>query len=294
MESVLELYVHVDDFWLEVRDDWHQYLLTSGERQRIRPAKLSESEIMTIIILFHQTGYRNFKTFYLGYVCRHLSNEFPQLVSYNRFVRLMSRVGILLIAYFKSNLGNCTGISFVDSTPLTVCHNRRISRHRVFADWAKRGKHSMGWFYGFKLHLVVNDCGEILDFQVTPGNVDDRRPVPDLVKRLFGKLFGDKGYLSKTLRENLWAQGVQLITTIRSNMKPQLMPLVDRLVLRKRFIIETINDQLKNISQIEHSRHRSINNFVINLIAGLVAYCHQPKKPAIQLDSTQLQILFNH
>lgn len=294
MESVLELYVHVDDFWLEVRDEWHQYLLTSGERQRIRPAKLSESEIMTIIILFHQTGYRNFKTFYLGHVCRHLSNEFPQLVSYNRFVRLMSRVGVLLIAYFKSNLGNCTGISFVDSTPLAVCHNRRISRHRVFVDWAKRGKHSMGWFYGFKLHLVVNDRGEILDFQVTPGNVDDRRPIPDLVKRLFGKLFGDKGYLSKALQENLWERGVQLITTIRSNMKPQLMTLVDRLLLRKRFIIETINDQLKNISQIEHSRHRSVNNFVINLIAGLVAYCHQPKKPAIQVDSTQLQILFNH
>ena len=148
----------------------------------------------------------------------------------------------------------------------------------------------MGWFYGFKLHVIVNDRGELLDFALTAGNVDDRHPIPDLVRHVFGKLFGDKGYLSKTLRETLWEQGVDLITTVRSNMKPQIMLLSDRLLLRKRFIIETINDQLKNISQIEHTRHRSINNFVVNLIAGLIAYCHQPNKPAIQFESKQLKL----
>ena len=293
MESLLELFVQVDDFWQENRDKWYQYLLQSGERQRIREGQLIESEVMSIIILFHQSGYRNFKTFYLGYVRCHLRGEFPKLVSYNRFVRLMSRSALLLFAYLRNCMGVCSGISFVDSTSLTVCHNRRIDRHRVFDGFAARGKTSMGWFYGFKLHLVVNDCGEILDVSLTPGNVDDRQPVPTLVQRLFGKLFGDKGYLSQSLRDDLWEQGVELITAIRSNMKPQLMLLADRLLLRKRFIIETIYDQLKNISQIEHSRHRSINNFVVNLLAGLVAYCLQPKKPTIQFDSKQLRLLLD-
>jgi hypothetical protein len=291
MESLVELFVDVDDFWQANRAAWYEHLLESGTRQRIREKSLSESEIMTIIILFHQSGYREFKTFYLGYVCRHLKSEFPGLVSYSRFVRFMSEVGLLLFAYLRSCLGNCSGISFIDSTSLIVCHNRRINQHRVFDGFAQRGKTTRGWFFGFKLHLIVSDTGELLDFALTVGNVDDRQPVPDLVQRIFGKLFGDKGYLSKALHDELWEQGVDLITTVRSNMKPQIMKLADRLLLRKRFIIETINDQLKNISQIEHTRHRSVNNFVVNLMAGLIAYCHQPSKPAIQYDSKQLRLL---
>jgi len=149
----------------------------------------------------------------------------------------------------------------------------------------------MGWFFGFKLHLIVNDTGELIDFALTAGNVDDRQPIPNLVRHVFGKLFGDKGYLSKPLREELWEQGIDLITTICSNINPRSCYCRIELFLRKRFIIETINDQLKNISQIEHTRYRSINNFVVNLIAGLVAYCHQPNKPAIQVDQKQLQLL---
>jgi transposase len=153
----------------------------------------------------------------------------------------------------------------------------------VFEGVAARGKTSMGWFYGFKLHLVVNDQGELLACQLTPGNVDDRTPVPILSKRLFGKLFGDRGYVSKPLFEQLWQDfQVQLITKLRKNMKNRLMTMSDKLLLRKRALIETIIDQLKNISQIEHSRHRSPINFVVNVLAGLIAYCHQPKKLALQ------------
>ena len=141
----------------------------------------------------------------------------------------------------------------------------------------------MGWFYGFKLHLIVNERGELLTFRLTPGNVDDRHPVPRLVRELFGKLFGDKGYLSQSLFEMLFESGIELITNVRKNMNNRLMPLTDKLLLRKRAIIETINDQLKNISQIEHTRHRSVANFLVNLVAGLIAYCHQPKKPSLNL-----------
>jgi hypothetical protein len=236
---------------------------------------------MTILIHFHQSHYRTFKAYYTQQVQVHLRREFPHLVSYGRFVQLTPRVLGLLCAYLFTCLGNCTGISFVDSTPLVVCNNRRIHPHKVFARLAARGKTSMGWFFGFKLHLVVNDRGELLGLCLTPGNRADVKVLPKLVKHLFGKLFGDKGYLSQPLFEQLLEQGIQLITKLKANMKNRLLPLADKLLLRKRAICETINDQLKNISQIEHTRHRSPINFLVNLLCGLIAYCHQPKKPSL-------------
>ena len=207
---------------------------------------------------------------------------------YPRFVALIPRMIVPLLAYLQSRYGNCTGISFIASTALRVCHPKRISQHRVFAVDARRGKTSTGWFYGFKLHLAVNDRGERLSCCLTPGNVDDRKPVPSMVKRLRGKLIGDRGYVSAPLTEMLFEQGLHLITRLRKNMKNRLMHLSDKLLLRKRAIIESIIDQLKTISQIEHSRHRSPTNFVVHLIAGLIAYSHQDKKPGLHLDERAL------
>lgn len=289
--SLLELFCQVDDFWQVFRPHWQAQLLASGAIQRFREPQLSYSEIMTIVIHFHQSHYRDFKAYYTEHVQKQLRGEFPQLVSYTRFVELMPRVLLPLMVYMQSLRGQCTGISFVDSTPISVCHNRRIPRHKVFAGLAARGKTSMGWFFGFKLHYVVNEYGEILALHLSPGNVDDRKPVPILSKRLFGKLFGDKGYLSQPLFEQLFAQGLVLVTPLKKNMQNRLLPLTDKLLLRKRAIIETINDQLKNISQIEHTRHRSFANFLVNLFAGLSAYCHQPKKPSLNLPPRQLQHL---
>jgi len=282
MESLLELFVSVDDFCQVFLPFWERKLIQAGSKKRRRAGQLSVSEIMTIMIYFHQSHYRDFKTYYTDHVCQHLSREFPQLVSYERFVILMPSVLGPLSAYLKSLYGRCHGISFIDSTTVAVCDNHRIHNHKVFAGMAQRGKGSMGWFYGFKLHLVVNDCGELLACQITSGNVDDREPVPALSKRLFGKLIADRGYISQALFEQLLdTVGVQLITKLRKNMKNRLMPLMDKLLLRKRAIIESIVDQLKNISQIEHTRHRSPINCFINIIAGLIAYCHQPKKPSL-------------
>lgn len=289
--SLLELFIDVDDFWQVFLPIWKQELLANGKAQRMRQTQLSMSEIMTIIIHFHQSNYRNFKAYYIEYVQEHLRSEFPDLVSYNRFIELMPRALIPLLAYLRGRKGTCTGISFVDSTPLKACHNLRIKRHRVFVGLADRGKTSMGWFFGFKLHLVVNELGEILAFQLTPGNVDDRKPVPKMSEKLFGKLFGDRGYISKELFWKLYEQGLMLITTLRKNMKNHLMSLDDKLLLRKRSIIETIYDQLKNISQIEHSRHRSFPNFIVNLLAGLIAYSFQPKKPSIIFSHQHIQAL---
>jgi hypothetical protein len=195
---------------------------------------------------------------------------------------------IPLLAYLQSRFGPCTGISFIDSTSLEVCDPKRINQHRVFATDARRGKTSMGWFFGFKLHLAVNDRGDLLACCLTAGNVDDRKPVPQMVKLLRGKLIGDRGYVSAPLTALLFEQGLQLLTRLRKNMTNRLMHLSDKLLLRKRAIIESIIDQLKNISQIEHSRHRSPTNFVVHLIAGLLAYSHQEKKPGLHLDERAL------
>ena len=179
--------------------------------------------------------------------------------------------------------GKSAGIAFIDATSLCVCENLRIPRHKTFAGVAGRGKTSTGWFFGFKLHLVVNDQGELLSVCLTRGNVNDRKPVPKLVKRLIGKLFGDKGYISKKLTELLALQDVELITTLRKNMKPRVLAAFDKLLLRKRSIIETINDQLKNTFNLEHTRHRSLTNFVVNVMACVVAYTYQEKKPSLNL-----------
>ncbi len=289
--SLLALFCDVDDFYLvfEQYQEKHRVGPTRGKRGP-KPA-LSLSEVMTIIIHFHQSNYRHFKAYYTEHVMVHLQSEFPHLVSYNRFVELMPEALFPLCAYLSSRLAMATGIAFIDSTPLAVCHNKRIDRHRVFAGLAARGKTSMGWFYGFKLHLIVNDQGELITFYLTPGNVDDRKPVPHMASKLWGKLFGDKGYISQPLFDQLFEQGVQLITPIRKNMKNRLMPLIDKVLVRKRAIIETINDQLKNISQVAHTRHRSVDNFLVNLVAGLIAYTHQPKKPSLNISREDSALL---
>ena len=288
--SILKLFCHVDDFcqWLST---WEQAKLLGVARKRGPAPCLSMSEVMTILICFHRSHYRDFKAYYTQHVSKHMRSEFPALVSYTRFVELLPSSLPAMYLYLHVRFGQGTGVAFIDSTPLAVCHNRRIGRHRVFAGIATRGKSGMGWFYGFKLHLIVNDQGDLLAVHLTPANTDDRKPVPQMTKELWGKLVGDRGYLSKALFEQLFARGLQLITPIRKNMKNQLVVLEDKLLTRKRFIIETIVDQLKNISQIQHTRHRSPTNFLVNLIAGLIAYTWQPKKPSLNLSEEDMALL---
>lgn len=252
-DKITEIFVSIDDFCKEFEPFLNSRLI-GGSKKRNKSSRLSTSEVMTIQVIFHHSGYRTFKDFYLGYVCNHLLDLFPQTVSYNRMVELTSESMLHLFAYLKSfGLGDCTGISFVDSTPLRVCHNRRIHQHKTFKGIAQRGQCSIGWFYGFKLHLVCNDMGQIVDVQVTPGNVDDRKPLRNssFIKKLWGKLFGDKGYISKDLFSELFGRGIHLITKLKRNMKSTcLTPIMDAIMLRKRAIAETIIDQLKNMALV--------------------------------------------
>jgi hypothetical protein len=289
--NILPVFCDIDDFCLAFEPRWHTRLLADGLRHRRRSSSLCLSEVMTILVLFHSSGYRDLKTFYTQHVEKHLRWAFPRLVSYNRFVELQREALIPLWCYLHTRFGQCSGISFVDATTLAVCHNLRIPQHKVFAGCAQRGKSSMGWFYGFKLHLVINDCGELLGCYLTPGNVDDRQPVPQMVKDLWGKLFGDRGYISGALTALLLGFDLQLVTKIKKKMKNRLLALCDKLLLRKRSLIETVNDQLKNISQIEHTRHRSLWNFLGNVAAGLIAYTFREKKPSLNIHvKEQLQL----
>jgi hypothetical protein len=287
--DILAIFCDIDDFCSRFAPVWHQHLVATAGKKRHRTSSLALSEVMTILVLFHGLHYRTFKHFYLQYVCPYLHTDFPGLPSYSRFVELIPSSLLPLCAYLQTRKGQPTGIQFIDSLPIRVCHNRRIHSHRVLDGFAQRGKSSMGWFYGFKLHLVINDRGELLGLCLTPGNVDDRRPVARLVRPLWGKLFGDRGYISQKVFDELWAQGLQLITKLKRKMKNKLIPILDKILLRKRALIECVHDQLKNISQIEHTRHRSVVNGFVNMIAAVVAYTFQPKKPALDWDMTDLQ-----
>lgn len=294
--KITEIFCSIDDFCHDFLPHWNRRLLAGG-KSRIKPARLCPSEVMTIQVLFHLSGVRTFKKFYTDYVCKQLRDLFPGLVSYNRFTELGGQMIVPLAIYLKSRAtGQCTGISFIDSTPLRVCHNRRIHSHKVFDGLAARGQCSIGWFYGFKLHLITSDSGHVVDFMLTGGNIDDRKPLQmkGFIDKLFGKLYGDKGYISKELFEGLFHQGIHLVTKLRKNMKTKLVtPIADAIMLRKRAICETIIDQLKNIFQIEHSRHRSPKNFLTNLFSALIAYNFTEKKPSLKttfVDTKQLML----
>lgn len=288
----LQIFCEIDDCCLWFVPVWESRMLPPADHKvRRRTGQLCLSEVMTILVLFHRSNYRTFKHFYQEFVLATLQEEFPGLVSDSRFVDLIPGTVVPLCAYLQQRKGAVTGIAFVDSTPVKVCHNRRIPSHKVFQEVARRGKCSIGWFYGFKVHLIVNDQGELLAVSITPGNVDDRVPVPDMTTGLYGKLFGDRGYISQTLFEQLYARGLQLVTKLKRKMHNRLMPVVDKLLLRKRAIIEVVNDQLKNISQIEHTRHRSVPNAMVNILAGIIAYTYQEKLPSLNLKSTDVKEL---
>jgi hypothetical protein len=283
-KDITELFCFVDDFCKAV-DQWLETKLLSEDSfsTPTRKPELTIAEIMTIILLYHQSPCKNFKYFYQSYLQLY-AKDFSKLLSYNRFIELKKRAMVYLtfLLQWHCEQAHDTGLSYIDATSVAVCHPKRISRNKVFAGLAKMGKTTKGWFYGFKLHLVINEKGEIQGVQITPGNVDDRVPVPYLTKRLTGLLFGDKGYIKQELFQQLYDKGLKLVTGIKKGMKNKLMPIFEKILLRKRSIIETVFDILKYHFELEHTRHRSIWNALVHLLSTLVAYCLKPTKPTIK------------
>lgn len=289
-----KIFCDIDDFMQEFEESYRAKLIEDGTKSKSFNSKLSMSEVMTIVVLYHGYGNRTFKDFYIKSVQKHLSDAFPNLVSYNRFVELIPTVLLPLVAFLKlKRLVGSNEITFIDSTKIAVCHNKRIKRNRVFEGIAQIGKSTMGWFYGFKLHIAINEQGQLCGANLSKGNIDDRDTMvlDEVLKGVKGKLYGDKGYISKKLFEYLFNQGITLVTSIRKNMKQRLIPIVDKLLLRKRSVIETVNDQLKNICDIEHTRHRSPINFMVNTVAALIRYTYFDKTPSINFTQQERTIL---
>ncbi len=280
-----QIFYDVDNFCKDFKNNLDAYSISADVSALLKRKKenMALSDIMTVLIYFHHSGYRTFKKYYKE--CGHLKGAFKCVLSYNRFIELIPQALVPVTIFMNMLCKNkCSGFGFIDSTKLQVCHNLRINRNKVFSGIAARGKTSTGWFYGFKLHLIINECGEIVSFMLTSGNVADnnRSVVNKLTKKCFGKLFGDRGYISKKLFDDLFKKGIKLITRLKKKMKNKIMELGDRLALSKRGVIESVNGILKETCQIEHSRHRSPTNFFVNLISGLVAYYFLPKKPSIR------------
>lgn len=285
--KLIEIFCSADDFCLEFIPLFEERLLNSGAIIRQRDRSLDMSEMLTIVIFYHQCRFRHFKHYYIHFVQVYLKDYFPDLPSYSRMIQYMPHTLVPLLAFLKACcLGTTTGKQFVDSSPLVVCHNRRIHTHKTFAGLARRGKTSVGWFFGFKLHLIINDLGEVVSFVISPGNTSDvnRDVMLKLCKGVWGKLFGDKGYISKTLAQELKELGTELITKVRKNMKPKPITLMDRLSLMKRGLIECAIDALKNQAYIEHSRHRSFGGFLINILSAICAYSFEDHKPSAKIE----------
>lgn len=278
--QLTSIFCEIDDFCKEFDNNMDQSMLIgSTKAKRGPPCGLSISEIMFIQILFQMVGYRNFKTFYSGFLSVYWIKYFQKLPSYQRFVELMPRSIVYLTLFTQLKTGKKSGIYYIDSSCLPVSHLKRSKRNKVFKEVAKYGRTSVGWFFGLKIHLVVNNMGELIAFKITKGNVHDATAGKSLLSALEGLAFGDKGYIGKTLFDELLSKGLKLITRKRKNMKEKLsITDYEKQLLNQRNLIETIFACLKHKYHVWHTRHRSIINAMTHLMAALAAYSIEPLK----------------
>jgi hypothetical protein len=279
LDRLVEVFCEVDDFCKAFEEQWKAYLISNGSAPRGPEPGLSASETITLLLVLHSSRFKYLKNFYNGVMGDVLRRYFPDMPCYERFVAIQKSVFMPLMFFLFSRMGQKTGIYYIDSTALPVCNNRRIRRHKTFAGLAERGKTSMGWFFGFKLHLVFNELNEIVALRLTSGNVSDIKPVPSLTKSLVGKLFGDKGYIGKELAEELLRRGLALFTRVRKNMKSLPLSITDKMLLNARNMAETIIGHIKAFSSLNLPKHRSPINAFLHILAALTAYQLDPIKP---------------
>jgi len=277
------IFYYADEFCKFFEKEFKTRVLSNGRGLRKKAGILSLSEVITITTYYHQSGYKTFKDYYTR--SAELEPAFTRLPSYNRFIELQQKALIPIALFAKlQSIGKCDGISFIDSFPLRVSNQKRISSHKTFRRLAARGKTSVGWFYGFKVHVIINGKGEILDFAITPGNVADNNAkiIEQMMQNVYGKVYGDKGYLvNANFFQKLYCKGIHLVTKIRSNMKNKLMDFGDKLMLKKRGLIESVGAVLKEDLNIDHSRYRSPITLFINVFSALIAYSFRKNKPSI-------------
>jgi len=279
--SLTGLFCFIDDFCKMFAKENSHKCLPINKRQR--KCGLSLSEIMTIEVAFHYSDYKNFKAYYRECVLQDWKKEFPKTPCYSRFVQMKPLMLLPLGILMQCMSGQETGLYYVDSSAQAVCHIKRERSHKVFKGIAQKSKTTTGWFFGFKLHIIINHIGEIMSFKITQARTDDRKPVMDLIKQFKGFLFGDKGYISADLFDRLKEKAVTLVTKTKKNMKKKILDPFCKFFLKQRGIIESAFNLLKNACMIEHTRHRSPVNAFTNIVAGLVAYQFRSRKPRVKM-----------
>lgn len=277
--QLVAIFCEIDDFCKELDEHCKHKLLTGPSKGKRGPAaNLAISEIMTILIMFHQVRFRDFKTFYTGFLEVYWRHYFPKLPSYSRFISEMKKVIFPMTLFTQLKGGKRTGIYYIDSSCLPVCHLKRSKRHKTFDAIAQYGRTSVGWFFGLKLHVVTNECGELIAFKITKGHRSDCKEAASLLGELKGLAFGDKGYIGKKLFETLFLKGLKLITRKRKNMRKVRLSDYEQQLLNQRGIIETVIGHLKHHYQIWHTRHRSVLNAMTHLVSALASYAIEPLK----------------
>lgn len=286
-QDITEEFCMIDDFVKEYKKMQNNFELQDKNhiiRHKTRTPNLSESEIICIVLLFQKSPCKNFKFFYNSYAQLYKS-EFPKMPSYARFVALMPRIIHIMLVLLYSILGKPSSKNhFIDSTSIAVCSTKRISRNKLFKHIAKLGKTTKGWFFGFKLHIVINTTGELVSIKFTKGNTSDVSVLNSMSRNIKGRIFGDKGYISRRLFLILYNRGLKLITSIKKTMKNSPIDIYEKIMLRKRSLVETVFDFLKNKLQLEHTRHRSTSNFLLHIISTLVCYQMKKTKPSVSLE----------
>ncbi len=280
-KDTTELFYFIDEFCNYIEKALKERTIAHRKKATRLPG-LTHAEIITIILLFQRSPYKNFKYFYKAYQVLY-PREFPRMPSYERFVILQQRVLPLLAVLLDCLFVRDDNVGFIDSTPLTVCHNKRISRHKVCKGFAEIGRSTKGWFYGIKLHIIIDRKGNLMNIMFTKGNVHDVSVVEKLSSFFRGLIIGDRGYISDNLFKRLHKKGITLVTGIKRNMKNVLIGTYEKMLLKKRSIIETVFGNLKEIFMIEHHRHRSCINMFIHIISTLISYQLKPSKPSLSL-----------
>lgn len=280
-----EIYVDVDDFCKAKMPLIAKALHHCGLYKKLHPSQLTLAEVMTILIYYQLSPYKNFKAYYTRHVLTDLRRDFPDLVSYDRFVALIPRTLIALMLYlaYRCSRSVRTGLYYIDSTSLAACHPKRAHQHRTLKGFAAWGRSSTGWFFGLKAHLVINHLGQLVHVCITNGSTHDAhaKVLFSLTKDLVGWVFGDKGYLLNVDKQAFVEREGQLIWAAKPRRPKQALnwPVTAKKWAKKRSLIETVIGQNKAVCDLEHSRHRSVTNAFVNIYASLIAYSFYERKP---------------
>lgn len=290
--KLIELFIEIDDL-LQAYESYKATQTLGRIRQPTRVPALSGSEVCTIWVCYHYSGYKCFEYYYKNKVLKELREYFPNVPTYETFLQYIPKAKGALYLWLLYTCGRSdrTGLYYIDSKRLQVCHLKRQHSNKVFKDIARKGKSSMGWFFGFKLHLVVNQIGQVVAFDLTTGNVADNNQnlLKKLLANLQGYCIGDKGYHTK-LFAFFYENGLHLLTKPKKNMKHRITTEYHNKLIDKRGLIESVFDILTSVCDLEHTRHRNPDNAFAHMIAAVIAYQYLNKKPALFFPSIDAKI----